>query len=865
MAGEASQRQFRSSRNKFIKFAKDFSAQICNTSFDDENYDTEVDDFEKLYQAALTDGQAYRSTLGEHEDDEAKVHRDQYDTDFKALEAEYNKVKNELSLRITRVSASQLRNPPPVATSPPPVATGTPVTAEFLRSLFDRNDKKLDTMNSQLNSKLDGMISKEEFQSGIDLVKQDFREGIDVVKNDFNQQIVNVHSSVDTKIGAAKDDILKEVRSLCNQRDHKQTAFFQGPRNSAFNDNYFREDTSEDEESIRAAETSFSYLPGQKMPRSTDFENNNVAGASSSNMPPLVDTVAGANTKLSYNGRDFIPRGKDPLSQVKLEQSQEDNSNNYAAFIFKHGLVTDSTYKFNGDALQYVEFVCYFHNNYMSIIEDKNILFIRLLDMLEGPALQAVQFCRYERGDRSLHRALDILKGRFGRPELIRNAHESNLKGGRPVKDNFESLSTFLTELMSYEMVKRYFNPHAVTYFYSSDLIESLMQRLPKSLSSSFLKYIQRKGLLEETSRHYVSLIHFIENRVITLQTPLGRNILSNKGNDGFKRSKPRHFGKEGSFSAPVGEGSPGGGSGGGGSRDSDKTPRKCSYCGEGHSTYRCHKFRKLSLSGRVDFVFKNHICFACLEKGHMIGECPKRFTKPGCKRSHHFLLCDCNISTTSSSAGFVDPASDNQVVAGSANVDMTGARLKVLPVRLHGPSGSFLTVYGMIDDGSQNTLISEEICEKLGIDGQSKSIVMSTSSGDDVPMTVKTVDFNISDKCGSTLYGIAGAYSVKKLPSLGDDYPCVTRTSETEHIADLAPHFPTLPDNRLHIIIGVKETDITEVVEKRNVPPGKLKAGKTKLGWIIYGSTKTSSTHSTVNCNFSRITNEMLDRRLDR
>ena len=73
----------------------------------------------------------------------------------------------------------------------------------------------------------------------------------------------------------------------------------------------------------------------------------------------------------------------------------------------------------------------------MALINDRNVLFIRLLDMLERPAKQAVQFCRYERRDRPPDRALCILKEMFGRPEFIKEAHECNLKDGRPIKDNF--------------------------------------------------------------------------------------------------------------------------------------------------------------------------------------------------------------------------------------------------------------------------------------------------------------------------------------------------------------------------------------------------------------------------------------------
>ena len=79
----------------------------------------------------------------------------------------------------------------------------------------------------------------------------------------------------------------------------------------------------------------------------------------------------------------------------------------------------------------------------MGPINDRTVLSIRLSDMSEGPAKQAVQFFRYEKRDRSLDRALCIPKERFGRPELIKEAQERNLKEGRPIKDNFESLSDF--------------------------------------------------------------------------------------------------------------------------------------------------------------------------------------------------------------------------------------------------------------------------------------------------------------------------------------------------------------------------------------------------------------------------------------
>ena len=281
----------------------------------------------------------------------------------------------------------------------------------------------------------------------------------------------------------------------------------------------------------------------------------------------------------------------------------------------------------------------------------------------------------------------------------------------------------------------------------------------------------------------------FIENRVVTLQTPLGRNILSGNVYDNFKRSGKGHGGKVGSFSATVGEGYPGGGSGSRGAHDSDKTPRRCSFCSKAHPTYKCYQFKNLTVAERSEKASQAGMCFRCLEKDHMCAECPcgNKYRKLGCHRSHHYLLCDCVIVTPDPNVNNSNPSSSSEtnvklpvdnsnatVIAGSAKVGLPGARLKVLPVRIYGEGGIFLTVYAMIDDGSERTLISEEICQKLGIDGPPKDIVMSTSSGDCVPMSVKNVDFFVSDRVGSEQYGVIDAYSVKKLPDIGDEYPFI-------------------------------------------------------------------------------------------
>ena len=61
----------------------------------------------------MTDGQAYRATLGEDENDEAKALRDRYEADINALNMEYGKVQNEFAQRNTRIAAKPRRSPSP--------------------------------------------------------------------------------------------------------------------------------------------------------------------------------------------------------------------------------------------------------------------------------------------------------------------------------------------------------------------------------------------------------------------------------------------------------------------------------------------------------------------------------------------------------------------------------------------------------------------------------------------------------------------------------------------------------------------------------------------------------------------------------
>ena len=59
------------------------------------------------------------------------------------------------------------------------------------------------------------------------------------------------------------------------------------------------------------------------------------------------------------------------------------------------------------------------------------------------------------------------------------------------------------------------------------------------------------------------------------------------------------------------------------------------------HPIWRCRQFQSIPVTERIKLARENNACFSCLETGHMIDQCTRRFrcTENGCKQKHNRLL----------------------------------------------------------------------------------------------------------------------------------------------------------------------------------------------------------------------------------
>ena len=312
------------------------------------------------------------------------------------------------------------------------------------------------------------------------------------------------------------------------------------------------------------------------------------------------------------------------------------------------------------------------------------------------------------------------------------------------------------------------------------------------------------------------------------------------------------------------------GGSGSGKCRvQGGSSSEKCIFCSKpGHKIYNCYSFIAAPVEKRCKFATSNNLCFTCLKISHASNRCRFRSSPraEGCKKNHHALLCSCEGETVVKSC--VEEALKkvssivNRVASGVGEV---GARLHVLPVVVSNERGDEKEVYAMLDSGSEESLLSKEVADFLELPGVKKDVVVITADGRRTPINTLQVKLHVGPLNRAARYDVSDVLVMDNLQSIGPNVPCAENLSQHEYLSDLIEHFPRLADDRLQFIIGTKETFLTHRTNVRKAPTGKPWAAKTKLGWVVYGpDNAVTEKNSTARVSFARVTNEMLDRKLD-
>ena len=185
----------------------------------------------------------------------------------------------------------------------------------------------------------------------------------------------------------------------------------------------------------------------------------------------------------------------------------------------------------------------------------------------------------------------------------------------------------------------------------------------------------------------------------------------------------------------------------------------KCRLCDGDHGLWACPDFEALDIDSKWDKAKEVGVCYRCLNINHTGNNCTmaKTCNIDGCQWKHHRLLHNPRATTrkrepVKPEEAPVKSKADTavtvvkKIVEESLFVSMVGARrtaLRTLPIILM-HDNQRLQVNAMLDDGSSQSYITEEVADQLKLDGPRVEMEVTTLSGRTYTFYGREVDVEV-------------------------------------------------------------------------------------------------------------------------
>ena len=366
--------------------------------------------------------------------------------------------------------------------------------------------------------------------------------------------------------------------------------------------------------------------------------------------------------------------------------------------------------KFDGTPECWPEYLNRYQMSTVKCGYDKDENMSRLRSTLVGKAKETVRDLMMLTSEPQ--EIIDTLKRKFGRPDtIIRRLLVKLRKSDGPKDGDYLSFLNFANMVRHYVAIVG--NLDKPSYLQNSIVMDELVQKLSESYRLRWGQCIGEKDVSDLT---LMDLSSWLNQEAMILEKLYDPAICKKKSSDDEKKKTFVMATSENKKSKEK--------------FDSKKTdsPKTCLFCKKkGHILRDCYSFLKLDCDKRWDAVSRLKLCFRCLDLGHQSMHCPsdKDCEEEGCGRHHHILLH--HHRKTEDEAKLQQPQSSGSV--SYTRTDDTRVLTKVVAVNLHGPTGMVWT-FALLDDGSEMTIIEEELANRLGLRGRQDSFQLRTANG---------------------------------------------------------------------------------------------------------------------------------------
>ncbi|XP_055527107.1 uncharacterized protein LOC129719736 [Wyeomyia smithii] len=418
-----------------------------------------------------------------------------------------------------------------------------------------------------------------------------------------------------------------------------------------------------------------------------------------------------------------------------------------------------------------------------------------------------------------------------GRPEAIVQAIVKKVRAlPSPNLDRLETVVNFALTVENLVATIQVCEVH--DFVYNASLRYELVERLPSALKLDWAKHSRDKpnpNLLDFSSWLYSTA----EDGSAVMPSGSGESRQRSFKKDGFlsmhskiesSSSKP--------YTAPM---------------QTKQTAyseceKHCPICKKAcASVPKCKRFAELSTESKWAAVRECKLCRKCLRRHN--GSC--RQQKPcgtnGCTFLHHPLLHSEKQQTNSSPTVISTSSTPPTNPQLSCNIHQGESQFlfRILPVILYGPSKT-IESYAFIDDGSDISLMEQDLAQELGVIGPMKSLCLGWTGG--------AHRLETSSECVNLHISSYGEQRKKYKLSLVHTVESLKIRPQTLRYADIQAKYPYLAGLPIssyenaysRILIGVDNLSVGNVQKSREGRIQEPIAIKMRIGWTIYGKCAT-------------------------
>ncbi|XP_026323275.1 uncharacterized protein LOC113232713, partial [Hyposmocoma kahamanoa] len=263
---------------------------------------------------------------------------------------------------------------------------------------------------------------------------------------------------------------------------------------------------------------------------------------------------------------------------------------------------------------------------------------------------------------------------------------------------------------------------------------------------------------------------------------------------------------------------------------------RTCPLCKtDQHVLMQCQKFLNMTPIGRRNTIRNLQLCKNCLFS-HGNNICTSQKKCKLCNKGHHTLMHEAEIENQNNHQNFNQPSTSRINAVNNVTNEDKEVLLTTVQLRTKTIDGSYITLRGLLDQGSQVSLITEDAAQRLRLKRTKLSAVVS-GIGSQSGNCTGAVNLECKSIHSDYTLNIEALVMKKLINNLPSTSFSIDNWQYLQNLKLADPNFNV--SGPVDLLLGAdlySDIILDGVMRSDNLPV----AQQTKMGWIVSGSVKT-------------------------